>query len=173
MTPRALASAVQTRKVELDRLWRKIRKELRGLESEKYTGEIDSVLSETEAKYKLYQDKWEELKNLYSENDEYKEDANLTKTTVLESCKFYEDTVEGIRAKVNTLAYETNYETKSLLSNHSSVLTGSAKSRGSNASSVLKAQAIAAARAANESTLYEEIIAQRTLEHKPKRLLRN
>ncbi|KAJ8038195.1 hypothetical protein HOLleu_15540 [Holothuria leucospilota] len=60
MTPRALASAIQTREVELDRLWRKIRKELRDLESEKYTGEIDSALSEIEAKYKLYKDKWEE-----------------------------------------------------------------------------------------------------------------
>ncbi|KAJ8039045.1 hypothetical protein HOLleu_16632 [Holothuria leucospilota] len=171
MTPRALASAIQTREVELNRLWRKIRKELRVLESEKYPGEIDSVLSETEAKYKLYQDKWEELKNLYSENDEYQEDANLTKTTVLENCKFYEDTVEVIRAKVSTLAYETKYETKSLFSNHSSVLTGPAKSRGSNASSVLKAQAIAAASGANESALYEEILAQCTLEHKTEKAI--
>ncbi|KAJ8036996.1 hypothetical protein HOLleu_17695 [Holothuria leucospilota] len=78
MTSRALASAVQTGELELDRLWRKIRKELRDLESKKYT----------------------------------------------------------------------------------------ARSKGSNTSSILKAQAIAAASAANESAVFEEIIAQRTLEYK-------
>ncbi|KAJ8047911.1 hypothetical protein HOLleu_00027 [Holothuria leucospilota] len=78
MTSRALASAVQTGVLELDRLWRKIRKELRDLASKKYI----------------------------------------------------------------------------------------ARSKGSNASSILKAQAIAAASAANESAVFEEIIAQRTLEYK-------